>query len=228
MSRVFYLLIAGLFLDSGCAPVYIPSAPMVFNNDKKGDYSVNYRQGFYSSNLQVGYAVNDNLNVGGTLSALYTGDASVGSILYEGLRGIDFNAVVGYYNKFYEYNIFELNAGVGPIAMDENLGLNNYLKAYIQPSITFNSRGETRTDFTLLTRVVGTSFSEAFNRDTVVNLGYVEPVLSLSIGNQLRFNTQLGISLPFNQEYLRDYSPFIFNMGIGYTILKTKKEVTEP
>ncbi|MDB4107666.1 hypothetical protein N9595_04300 [Bacteroidia bacterium] len=104
----------------------------------------------------------------------------------------------------------------------------NYLKAYIQPSITFNSRGETRTDFTLLTRVVGTSFSEAFNRDTVVNLGYVEPVLSLSIGNQLRFNTQLGISLPFNQEYLRDYSPFIFNMGIGYTILKTKKEVTEP
>lgn len=223
MNNLLVFLILVVLSITSCAPVYIPSAPLVFNNEEEGDYFVALRQGSFSTNLQGGYAVNDNFNIGGSVSALYTGDASVASTSYEGSNAAEVNLVAGYYNKFTATHIFELNGGVGPVFLQSADQVSDYFKGYVQPSITFVGNGRKKTNLTLLTRFVGATFNEEYSnqpvRDSVVNLGYIEPAMSFSIGNAFKFNSQLGLSLPMggnNSSY--NVSPFIFNIGIAYAI----------
>jgi hypothetical protein len=230
MMKLKLLTIFVLFALSSCSPVYIPNSPFVFNNDQKGDYSINFRQGAYSSNLQGGYAINDNLNAGVSVSALYS-PATTGTFSTQGTEALDVGAVFGYYNKITSQNTFELNAGLGPIFYTQPSGISNYAKAFIQPSFTFSSKGNTRADFTLLVRGVGITFNDSRRGlDTTLTKAYIEPVMSLAIGNQIRFNTQFGLSVLTPEQYDGNYdpSPFIFNVGIGYTIPRNRKEATLP
>ncbi|PCJ66437.1 MAG: hypothetical protein COA58_06575 [Bacteroidetes bacterium] len=229
LKHLIFIFIGALIL-SGCSPVYIPNAPFVFNNQQQGDYEVNYRQGAYSSNLQGGYAISDNLNLGLALSSLYSAESSVASTVYKATKAYDVNIVAGYYNKFTAKHVFEMNAGVGSVFMSEPQNIKDYYKFYVQPSITFaGTEGRTDTDFTMLTRLVGTSFRSIEGAsDTSVFQGYIEPVLSFSVGNQFRFNTQLGVSLGLQENYFKHHSPFIFNIGIGYTLPRKREEAILP
>ncbi|MGB0849906.1 MAG: hypothetical protein ACPGTP_01560, partial [Bacteroidia bacterium] len=169
---------------------------------------------------------------GGNLSALYTGDASVASTSYEGSNALELNLVAGYYNKFTSSHLFELNGGVGPVFLQSADNINDYFKGYIQPSITLLGNGRKKTNLTLLTRFVGATFNEEYmtqsQRDSTVNLGYIEPAMSFSVGNSVKFTSQLGLSLPMNgNSSAYDVSPFIFNIGIAYAIPR-KRTATLP
>jgi hypothetical protein len=229
IKKVLFTLVAG-FILGGCSPIYIPNAPMVFNNEKQGDYEINYRQGAYSSNLQGGYAVTDNINIGLVASSLYSAESSVGSTVYEASKALEANIVAGYYKKFTSRNLFEMNVGLGSVFMSKPQDIQDYYKVYAQPSITFlGNEGETDTDFSMIAKVVGTSFTvnNGFT-DTTVYQGYFEPVLSFSVGNQFRFNTQMGVSIRFQENYFNRHSPFIFNMGIGYTLPRKRDKAILP
>jgi len=229
VKNLFFVLLAGIILG-GCSPIYIPNAPMVFNNEKQGDYEVNYRQGIYSSNLQGGYAVTDNLNIGLSASSLYSAESGVGNTVYPGSKALEANLVAGYYNKFTSKNLFEMNMGLGSVFMTEPENVKDYYKFYAQPTLTFlGNEGRTDTDFSMIAKVVGTSLTiNEGAKDTTVFQGYFEPVLSFSVGNQLRFNTQMGVSIRFQENYFNRYSPFIFNMGIGYTLPRKREKAILP
>ena len=218
-----------LVLLVGCAPIYIPNAAMVFNSAEQGDYSINMRQGASSTNVQGGYALTDRFNLGVQANALYAADNTVTGGAGDPTVAYEANLIAGYYSKFTAKHTIEINAGLGGLIFENPEELSNYLKAYIQPGLTFNVGSKKSTDLTFLTRAVGLSFSHLENgRDTSVFQGYIEPMVCLSVGDKFRFNMQMGVSAPFNQNYFRETTPFILNVGIGYTLPKSRKRATLP
>ena len=222
---------------TNCAPVYIPSAPMVFNNQQAGDYQVAYRQGVRSSNLQVGYAVSDHINVGITGSAFYTQQASVFNQSYAGTKGLNVDFVGGYYERSGD-DVLEFTVGAGPILLQYPGEISDYFKLYIQPTYTINSNKKTHTDFSLIMRFTGTSLTAFDKNQELKNFqqGYLEPALSLSIGNKVKFTTQMGASLGLTQNYFTNNSGSVFsnnsgvilNFGLSYSLPKIKKETILP
>ena len=222
---------------TNCAPVYIPSAPMVFNNQEEGDYQVAYRQGVRSSNLQVGYAVSDHINVGITGSAFYTQQASVFNQSYAGTKGLNVDFVGGYYERSGD-DVLEFTVGAGPILLQYPGEISDYFKLYIQPTYTINSNKKTHTDFSLIMRFTGTSLTAFDKNQELKNFqqGYLEPALSLSIGNKVKFTTQMGASLGLTQNYFTNNSGSVFsnnsgvilNFGLSYSLPKIKKETILP
>jgi hypothetical protein len=222
---------------TNCAPVYIPSAPMVFNNQEEGDYQVAYRQGVRSSNLQVGYAVSDHINVGITGSAFYTQQVTGFFNSYDGTRGLNVDFVGGYYERSGD-NVFEFTVGAGPILLQYPEETSDYFKLYIQPTYTINYNKKTHTDFSLIMRFTGTSVTALDENQELKNFqqGYLEPALSLSIGNKVKFPTQMGASLGLTQNYftnnsglvLPNNSGVILNFGLSYSLPKIKKETILP
>jgi len=217
------ILLSMIILNS-CSLTYIPSAPVVFNHEKEGDLSIDFKQGGFSRNLQGGYAVSDNFNVGFSVSSLYAGDVTVVSTTYQGTNAYDLNVIGGYYKKFNENTLFEMNAGAGAIFMDNEAYL-SYNKLYVQPTIGFTSKSS-NTIFNIGLRTLGTSRITNINQqDTIYYSGFLEPFLSLNTGKQVHFLMQAGLSLPIVPYELGEASPFIFNFGIGYSIgTKQKKE----
>lgn len=215
------LVLIGCLFIVACSPVYIPSAPMVFNNQELGDFEFNLRQGALSTNVQGGYAVTDHINVGMTYSALYFTDQSVA--IEESSPSHQPNLVLGYYNKLTATHLLEVNVGGGPVLNVSTNRFDNYYKAYIQPSITFHNINGLNTDFSMLMRISGATFRElqVSSLDTYYQ-GYIEPVLSLSLGDEVRFNSQLGLSIPMQQNTFFENSPIILNIGIGYRLPRRK------
>ncbi len=195
-----------------------------FNHEKEGDLSIDFKQGGFSSNLQGGYAVSDNFNIGLSVSSLYAGDVTVVSTTYQGTNAYDLNVLGGYYTKFNENTLFEMNAGAGAIFTNNESYL-AYNKLYVQPTIGFKSKSNF-TVFNIGLRALGTSRTiDDRQLDTIYYSGFVEPFLSLNTGKQVHFLMQAGLSLPVITYELGEASPFIFNFGIGYSIgTKPKKE----
>jgi len=223
MKAVFSILIISLvFVLSSCSLTYIPSAPVVFNHEKEGDLSLDLRQGGYSTNFQGGYAITDNFNLGMSFSSLYTGDVTVSSVYYEGTSASDLSLIGGYYTKLSDNAMFEINTGFGSVFMS-NEAFKAYTKLYLQPTIGFRSKSQT-TAFNIGLRTVGTSRNYVDSQvDTLYYNGFIEPFLSLSTGRQVHFLMQAGLSTPIIPYQIGEASPFIFNIGIGYTI-NTKSE----
>lgn len=213
-----------------CAPLYTPNAPLVFNHQEQGDNGVTLRVGGFSSSLQGGYAVTDKLNLGGTISYHKSGESAAGNTTYESTEAGEVNLVAGYYNMITSKNLIELNAGFGPFLLTKPDGYSNYFKGYVQPSFTFIRQPKNRSYFTLLTRVTGTTFTEAVDNqlDTTRYVGYIEPALSYCFGKQFKFSSQLGLSLPLDVERRVRYSPFILNVGISYSFGKKEEVKTLP
>jgi hypothetical protein len=218
-----FTIVASIWVLSSCQITYIPSAPIVFNHEQEGDLSVDFKQGLLSSNLQGGYAITDNVNIGASISSLYTGDVVVNSTLYEGTNAYDLSLVAGYYTKLNANTLFELNAGGGAIFIN-NPDIQSYNKAYLQPSIGFQSKSK-GTVFNLGVRTLGTSlyFSNT-NTDTIYYNGYAEPFMSLTTGKKIHFLMQAGLSIPIMDNQVMDASPFIFNIGIGYSLGTKRKD----
>ena len=228
MKILFIASVTALvFILGSCSFIYIPSAPVVFNHENEGDLSVDLRQGGFSTNLNVGYAIKDNINIGTSISSLYTGDASVNGRTYEGTQAYDLGLIAGYFTKPSENTIFELNASAGSIFLN-NDAIRNYAKVYLQPSIGFQSKNKS-TVFNMGFRALGTSATSDFmQRDTLYYAGYFEPFLSLSAGKKVHFLMQAGVSVPLVENTLGDVSPFLLNFGIGYSIgTKKKPELIE-
>lgn len=228
MRKSIILSLSVILLIASCAPVYIPSSPVIFHSEEQGDFSATVRQGFYSTNVQAGIAVTDHINIGVQGSKLYSGESSVGQTTYPGTDALQGSVIVGYYNRFTAKHTFELNGGVGALQFKYQENINGYIKTFIQPSITFNGNGDHNIDFTILTRGVGASFIANENgRDTAVFQGMLEPVLNLSVGKNVKFQTQAGLSLPLTKTYDNESSPFIFNIGLSIA-LPYKKKPTLP
>ncbi len=216
-----------IFMES-CAPVYIPNAAMVFENEEEGEGSVKYRQGLYSTNIQAGYAVNDNLNIGLVANALHTAEVTVWNTTEPGVTAIEANAVIGYYNKFTASNVFEFNVGGGPVFHSSPEGLSNYYKLFAQPSISIKNLNETF-KLSVSTRATGVAFNYSDRGvDTSYYRGFAEPIVSLSFGKKVQFLIQTGISIPFQSQEIFVPSPFIFNLGIGYKFGNKRSEFIEP
>lgn len=216
-----------VLLFAACAPVYIPSAPVIFHSEEKGDFSATVRQGFYSTNVQAGIAISDHINIGVQGIKMYSGETTVGQTVYPGTNALQGSIVVGYYTRFTARHTFELNGGIGALQFNYPDNISGYTKTFIQPSITFSST-RSNIDFTVLTRGVGVSFLANENgRDSSVFQGMLEPVLNLSIGENIKFQTQAGLSLPLTDTYDSESSPFIFNIGLSVA-LPYKKKPTLP
>lgn len=225
------LVVASLFtvLLPNCAPVYIPSAPMVFNNQQAGDYQVALRQGGRSSNLQIGYAFSDHINVGITGSAFYTQGTGIGNLFFDGTRGLDVNLVGGYYERAGD-DVFELTVGAGPILLEYPEEVSDYFKLFVQPTYTINSNKKTNTELSLIMRFTGTSLTALDENQELQNFkqGYLEPSLCLSVGDKFKFTTQMGASLGLTRNYFQNTSGVILNFGLSYSLPKLKKETTLP
>lgn len=222
MKNITFLFFGVLFLAS-CAPLYIPNSPMIFNHDEQGDVSVNFRQGSFSSNLQVAYAATDNFNIGLMGSSLYTGESTAFNVYYPGTSAQEINVIGGYYKKISSTNMIEFNAGAGAVYLKYPENITNYYNGFIQPTVTFGSRRD-NTKFSCATRLKGCSFSEYDGRkDTAMFRGFFEPLLSFSTGDRMHFLMQAGISARLQPEVNYDYSPFIFNIGVGYTFKPSTK-----
>lgn len=230
MNNVFVFFV-GLLFFSSCAPIYIPNAPLVFNSEEQGDAMLEVKQGFYSTNIQGGYAATDFLNIGISLSSLYSYDHDVLGVATKGTRAKEVNMVLGYYRPLSDRSILELNVGGGPIFEESPERISNYYKAYFQPSITLVSGRFSQTRLTFLTRLVYSSYVNDYfgntGLPTKMNRQFLEPVLDLSLGKELMFTTQAGLSIEaYRDEIDRDGSPFIFNLGVKF--LLNRKEATLP
>lgn len=227
-SLPLYIVILSFIFIQSCAPVYIPNSTMVFENEEEGDGFVKFRQGGYSTNLQGGYAVNDNFNIGVALNGLYTGEARIGSTTYPGVEAFEVNAVLGYYNKFTAKNIFEFNVGGGPIYYANPEGVSNYYKLFAQPTVSLKSLND-KIKMSISTRMVGVSFNyDNKSTDSTYFRGYAEPVVSLSFGKNVQFLLQSGASIPIKSDEFFQTSPFILNLGIGYKFGNKRSEFIEP
>ena len=217
-----------MLLLHSCAPVYIPNSPMVFENEEAGEGSVKYRQGFYSTNIQGGYAVSDMMNVGASINAIHTADVTIGNTSEPGIQALELNFVTGYYNKFTASNIFELNVGAGSVFHARPAGFSDYYKLFAQPSISFKNLND-KFKFTISGRITGATFGyNDRNVDSTYYLAYGEPAFSLSFGKTVQFLIQTGISIPLQSEEIFDSSPFLFNLGIGYKFGNKRSELIEP
>ena len=185
------------------------------------------RQGAFSTNLQGGYAVTDNINIGANLSALYTGESAFWNTTYDATQAYEIDLIAGYYSKFSEKHLFQINASAGAVEVTKPSFRSQYYKGYLQPSITF-LMPRNRSQFTILTRVLGTSYIDVEDGlDYVYNAGYIEPMIDWSIGDKFMFKTQLGLSLPLT-ELGRSYSPVVFNIGFGYRFSPNRGAAPSP
>lgn len=212
----------------GCAPVYIPNAPVVFTNEKQGDVSVAVRQGAFSTNVQGGYAVTENINVGANISALYTGEGAYWNTTYDATQSLEIDLIAGYYSKFTSSHLFQINAGVGKVEVTKPSFRSQYFKGYLQPSLTFLLPNN-RSQFTVITRLLGTTYADDEDGvNTVYNAGYIEPMIDWSIGDKFQFRTQLGVSIPLSAQPRQSSSPVLFNIGIGYRFSPNRGVSTLP
>jgi len=224
MKNIF--LVICILIITSCAPVYIPSAPVIFHSEERGDFSATIRRGAYSTNVQVGVAVSDHINVGVQGSKLRSWETTIGQTVYPGTDAQEGSVIIGYYNKITASHTFELNGGVSALQVKYPENINGYIKTFIQPSMTFNKGANKKIDVTLLSRLVGSSFIvNPKGVDSSVFQGTLEPVLNLSVGKNLKFQTQAGLSIPLTASYDTDRSPFIFNIGLTFALPYKKKAI---
>ncbi|MBT8326446.1 MAG: hypothetical protein KJP21_01905 [Bacteroidia bacterium] len=227
LTVILYVSVISLFAYS-CSPVYIPNSTMVFENEAAGEGSVKYRQGIYSTNIQGGYAVSDNFNVGIAVNGLHTTEVTIGTITDLGVQAVEVNAVAGYFNKFTASNVFELNVGGGSVFYSRPSEISEYYKLFAQPSISFKNLNE-NFKATISARMTGVAFNyNDAGIDTAYFRGFGEPMVSLSFGKKVQFLMQGGISIPLQTEEVFESSPFIFNVGIGYKFGNKRSEFIEP
>jgi len=95
--------------------------------------------------------------------------------------------------------------------------VSDYFKLYIQPKYTINSNKQTHTEVSLIMRFTGSRLSALDENQESKNFkqGYLEPALSLSIGNEVNFTTQMGMSLGLTQNYFQNTSGVLLNLGIS-------------
>ncbi len=106
--------------------------------------------------------------------------------------------------------------------------ISNYYNGFLQPTLTFASLNN-HTKLSVAPRLKGLVFGRFDGtKDTAVYQGFIEPILSLSTGERIHFLVQAGFSARLQQELIYDYSPFIFNIGVGYTFKPKKTDIIEP
>ncbi|MTI22000.1 hypothetical protein E1176_13290 [Fulvivirga sp. RKSG066] len=217
-------LVCLLFLASACSPVYLPNSRSVPMLNSAGEVSID---GDFSSsglNLNTGVAVSDHFVV--ILNGTFSDHENWSNSAHVYHRAAELG--IGYYHYdsssrfqvefFYGYGMGEASAVSDELFLSSDIieSKGDYRKSFLQGNFGWkldlvNLGGALRvskikfTDFETNADVVGFSTNSTF----------VEPVFFISVGKKLRFNAQVGFSLPVTQEPVFDYVPLHGAVGIG-------------
>lgn len=241
LRKLLFFGLAGFALSS-CKVMYKPNMQNVPLFKEQGEF----RATINTSNLQVAYAVSENIAVlanGYYQAPTWTLESGYSSAEFNTKR-LFVEGAAGYFNNFEENAVVEVygGAGFGNIRFDEVYTdlqdpANNHtntlqasaIKAFIQPNIGITSEN---IDFGFSSRLVGLKFTsitsnyslediyEAQLQDVIDEsmFFFFEPALTFRAGYKwVKFHSQLQYSVKLNNQVL-DYNPFGFNIGIHVNI----------
>jgi hypothetical protein len=224
---LFPLILVLTLLLSSCAPEYIPNVintPLLHN---KGELQVSASAGISGFDPQAAYAVTDNFGL--MLNASFSNRSSNTGSDFHKHNFVEFG--LGYYKVFEEYFCFEVYGGGG---FGNNQGKyttgwgisesnNESTRFFVQPAIGISTEF---VDLALASRLAQLSIhsDEGHFRDL-----YIEPALVLKLGYQyLKFITQVGFSVPINDNFEIDYQPFIFSIGLQANLFRNWEDEELP
>ena len=201
----FFLLMS--FLFAACAPVYFPNQLQTPLLQDKGEATVSASLGTSTFDMQLAYSPVKQIDLLGDFSVANGDD-------HEHLQ---FEAGLGLYQTINDVLHLELlgggGAGYSTTTTQGTFGEHNegaFSRFYIQPNVFVVSQ---YIEAGLAARASFISFRE-FGTGA-----YVEPTLVGRFGlEHLKFQVQAGLSFNVNDNSVLDYNPFIFNIGLVYTL----------
>lgn len=220
MKAIKHTLYAVIIISSlifySCSPAYVPNVVNVPLLKEKDDAKLNATFGISGYDIQLAFAVTDNIGVMVNSSFDNAKDKEIGySGYYHKHNFIEFG--LGYFSSKGKFGTISCYGGfgVGNIKSRYNsAGLNwevdaNTTRFFIQPSIG------TRKDYyegAFSSRIVVVKLN---NPDYKMVL-YIEPVITNKIGFKYgKFVIQTGLSIPISTiDIGYDYIPFMFSVGL--------------
>ncbi len=218
---LFLFLISGMFLS--CSPEYIPNmvnSPLLSN---KGEFQANAATGTSNLDVQLAYAITDNIGIIANSSfADQTEDSTDNFHKHMILEG-----GIGYYDKIGKIGRYELYGGYGSGWIEgryrDIFGFDDISKArfnrfFLQPGIGIATGiydGSFSSRFALVQmNPEGTNFKSGDYQ------AFMEPVFTSKIGYKyLKFVFQFGFSVPLGEKELTfDYQPLIMNFGVNLNL----------
>ncbi|MFP4059408.1 MAG: hypothetical protein ACLFUC_02870 [Bacteroidales bacterium] len=219
VNKVFFPVFILLF--ASCSPEYIPNmvnAPMLSN---KGEVQVSANTGSSGFDPQLAFAATDHL--GFIVNGSFRNDTR-DSANYHKHSMVELGA--GYFDKLGTSGRYELYGGYGFGNVEGYWGSDESI---------FNDAANARFNRFFLQPAIGAStsfFDGSFAaRFAFVNMNlqegnvgrsaqydaFIEPVITAKLGfKQVKFISQLGLSLPLTDDAILHYQhqPFIFNVGV--------------
>ncbi len=211
------------FIFTSCSPEYIPNVVNTPMFDEMGELQANVSAGVSGTDVQAAYALTD--HVGLMLNSSFRDEVSDTSRDFHKHTILEFG--LGYYGNISDYGRYEIYGGYGGgriKGFDEDNVFDSRItdalfgKIFIQPSIGLKSNyfdGNLGARFAMV-RVDYKNNPEGLNEKFQP---FVEPVITGRLGiKNVKVVSQLGFSLPLTDEYVFDYQPFIFSLGLHFRI----------
>jgi hypothetical protein len=223
MKKLYYLFFFVLCFQA-CAPIYVPSPAVHFNNVEQGDAFFGTTLGFFNLGVQGGYAITDHVNIGLVLNSKSASGYTIGnSISEEGIAGVEIQGIAGYYNRVGATSVFELNGGYGFSSIRRPGEIGNQTNVFIQPGFTAYKPNSKWAMFASM-KSNYLMYDETVQMDSIAaRTGlFFEPNLQVTYGDKVKATFQVGYSLEALNQLDSDYQPLIMNLGIRYNIRRSK------
>ena len=193
------------FVFSGCQIGYIPAAVNTPLFEEQGQTNLNL-SALYKVDVQAAHSVTDNFFIHGDFSTAELNEDSVTSNTHNA-----FTVGVGYYNNITDVLIFEglIGYGMGSSEVD-------YSKFIIQPTIATTMD---HFEFAFTPRIVGVTYNEVvIQQDLYEGTDvFVEPTFTFRAGGKkVKFQTQMGVTIPVYYESDVEIFPFNFSIGVNF------------
>ncbi len=210
---------------SACAPVYVPTAKHTHFLDSEDEADIAVYTGLNGFDAQGAYALTPKLGVVGGISA----SNREGSSSSSDHQHIAIEVGAEYFKKLGKNGRFEALAGLGfgtseakehydfygPQKVNAKGSFSNY---FLQSNIGLETRAF---DLGLAVRMNQIVFSKFETSSTTYNNTkagtFFEPSIFARLGwEKLKVETQIGFSVPLQQDLEFQYEPLTFSLGIRY------------
>ncbi len=210
-------------IAAGCAPVYVPSARHTHQLNEKGEASLSSYSGTNGADVQLAYAVTDNIGILGAVSIARDDEddedfhkhtyGEIGVQYYDNIGGIgrfEFMSgfgrgsasALGTYNSIFNDTSSEIRA------------TGKYGKFFVQPNIGLETDVVDAGLSFRFGHVIFTEFeTSSATYDENESGTFFEPGLFVRLGWQtVKLEGQIGYSMPTNQVAF-DYKSFFLSLG---------------